>query len=184
MSIKGLGLMMALAGMSAMYGPGMTMPAPKRRYNLIPGKLIHSGVPDNHIPAKGSKMEKVYITVKVSNYLEVGMHVNICYSTPKTRAKSIHKIEQEILSYASQVPLKTLIERNEMGIMFIERPLKGHWNGDCNRTACNKSPASYYNHSTQKYYCKECALMINEHNRADAHRLYGHDLCLHVNKPV
>lgn len=54
---------------------------------------------------------------------------------------------------------------------------KGDYNGECNRTACSKGSAVYYNHSTRKYYCEKCALLINEYNYADAHRIYGHDLC-------
>lgn len=54
---------------------------------------------------------------------------------------------------------------------------KGQYMHECNRTACDNKHASYYNHSTEKYYCKSCAMTINLHNKADAMRLYGHDLC-------
>ncbi|MCK5616379.1 hypothetical protein KAR91_81710, partial [Candidatus Pacearchaeota archaeon] len=30
---------------------------------------------------------------------------------------------------------------------------------------------------TRKYYCESCAVDLNEYNRIDALRLYGHDLC-------
>lgn len=55
---------------------------------------------------------------------------------------------------------------------------KGEYNGLCNRSAC-LSPHNviYYNHSTRAYYCPSCAGRINEENRADAMRLFGHDLC-------
>lgn len=59
-------------------------------------------------------------------------------------------------------------------------PEKGDYSGECNRTACNKQPAVFYNHSTQKHYCSACASMINQYNRADAMNLYGHDLCTFV----
>jgi hypothetical protein len=47
----------------------------------------------------------------------------------------------------------------------------------CNRTACNNQDAQWFNHSTQKYYCAECAAKLNEFNNADAMLLYGHPLC-------
>ena len=54
---------------------------------------------------------------------------------------------------------------------------KGIKNGRCNRTACQKPDAVYYNHSTMKYYCKSCADMLNEYNKKEAFELYGHKLC-------
>ncbi len=54
---------------------------------------------------------------------------------------------------------------------------KGTYMGNCNRTACQKPGAEYYNHSTQKYYCEECAESINLANWKDAQRLFGHALC-------
>lgn len=56
--------------------------------------------------------------------------------------------------------------------------MKGEFNQECNRTACNNQNAVYYNLSTEKYYCRSCATEINYWNRADAMRLYGHDLCM------
>jgi hypothetical protein len=37
----------------------------------------------------------------------------------------------------------------------------------------------WYNHSTRKYYCAGCAWELNEDrfNKADAARIWGHDLC-------
>lgn len=57
-------------------------------------------------------------------------------------------------------------------------PDKGLKGGSCNRTACQAPGANWYNYSTQKYYCQRCADDLNRANRLDAHRLYGHDLCL------
>lgn len=54
---------------------------------------------------------------------------------------------------------------------------KGERGGLCNRTSCQAPGALWYNHSTQKYYCTGCATLINEHNHADAMRMYGHALC-------
>lgn len=53
---------------------------------------------------------------------------------------------------------------------------KGLKDGSCNRTACQKpiKGASYYNKSTQAYYCKECADSINWiGGRKDTMALYG-----------
>jgi len=58
--------------------------------------------------------------------------------------------------------------------------MKGEYNQECNRTACNNSAAVYYNHSTEKYYCKSCAMEINFWNKSDAMRLFGHDLCTKI----
>ena len=60
---------------------------------------------------------------------------------------------------------------------FLDVMNKGAKNGNCNRTACQKPGAVYYNHSTQKYYCPVCAHMLNEVNKADAMKIFGHDLC-------
>lgn len=51
--------------------------------------------------------------------------------------------------------------------------MKGEKNGNCNRTACQKPNAVYYNKSTQKYYCKACADRINEANGLDSMKLFG-----------
>lgn len=56
---------------------------------------------------------------------------------------------------------------------------KGEYNGSCNRSDCLKSGATWYNHSTRKYYCASCANWLNtdKFNKQDAMELYGHDLC-------
>ena len=62
--------------------------------------------------------------------------------------------------------------------------VKGEYNGLCNRTACQSpNEVVYFNHSTEKYYCPSCAKKINEYNRADAMRLFGHDLCMIEERP-
>ena len=58
---------------------------------------------------------------------------------------------------------------------------KGDYLGICNITACKTTkPAIYYNYSTCKYYCEECAERLNndEFNKRDAMRIWGHDLCI------
>ena len=57
---------------------------------------------------------------------------------------------------------------------------KGQFNGKCNITSCQKpNSATWYNHSTRKYYCPSCANRLNndEFNKRDAMRMFGHDLC-------
>ena len=66
--------------------------------------------------------------------------------------------------------------------MKIENPI-GSYLGLCNRTACRAPKANWYNHSTRKYYCFDCAIMLNRENFIDAMRLFGHDLCTEVKTP-
>ena len=54
---------------------------------------------------------------------------------------------------------------------------KGEFGGICYRTSCQKPGATWFNHSTVKFYCDECAAMINDANRAEAYRIFGHELC-------
>lgn len=42
--------------------------------------------------------------------------------------------------------------------------MKGDIGGECNRGACNISPAIWYNTSTKKHYCQRCAFKINDLN--------------------
>lgn len=58
----------------------------------------------------------------------------------------------------------------------------GAYQGVCNRTVCRKPNATWYNHSTQKYYCKGCAMLLNRVN-PDAVQLFGHQLCTEVINP-
>ena len=60
--------------------------------------------------------------------------------------------------------------------------LKGKYEGNCNRTACQRPGAVWYNHSTREHYCSSCASTLNKVNRADAMRMFGHDLCTIVEK--
>jgi hypothetical protein len=39
---------------------------------------------------------------------------------------------------------------------------KGEHGGQCNRTVCEVIPATYYNYSTTKYYCRSCAFDIQD----------------------
>lgn len=59
------------------------------------------------------------------------------------------------------------------------RPDKGLYGGSCNITSCQQPGAYWFHHSNRVYYCQSCARMLNRDpfNKADAMRLYGHDLC-------
>ena len=67
---------------------------------------------------------------------------------------------------------------------ILMEELKGIQHGNCNRTACQKPGATWFNHSTKKYYCTECAHIINEYNYHDAMRMFGHDLCTLEDDPL
>lgn len=60
---------------------------------------------------------------------------------------------------------------------------KGKYKSECYRTVCRNKGATFFNHSTEQFYCAECAKLINEANRSDAFRLYGHDLCIEYLRP-
>ena len=56
---------------------------------------------------------------------------------------------------------------------------KGDFNGSCNITACQKpNSATWFNHSTRKYYCKSCAMRLNSdpYNNSYAQKELGHNL--------
>lgn len=58
--------------------------------------------------------------------------------------------------------------------------MKGNYNEECNITACQKpASATWYNHSTRKYYCPSCARRLNSDpfNARDAQKMFGHTLC-------
>jgi hypothetical protein len=60
-----------------------------------------------------------------------------------------------------------------------ERPDKGLYGGSCNRFSCQAPGATWYNHSTQRFYCKPCALLINDYKPPGDRFLesLGHPLC-------
>ena len=45
-----------------------------------------------------------------------------------------------------------------------EKPDKGLKGGSCNRRACQAPGAMWFNHYTDKYYCRSCAHLINRGN--------------------
>ena len=60
---------------------------------------------------------------------------------------------------------------------------KGQRGGSCNRRACQAPGALWYNRSTEKFYCRACARLINDFlpTRRDSMRLYGDPrLCIPV----
>lgn len=67
----------------------------------------------------------------------------------------------------------------------VEPANKGEFGGSCNRSACLRPGANWYNHSTRKYYCESCAHWLNtdEFNKRDSMELWGHDLCTEGKEP-
>jgi hypothetical protein len=61
-----------------------------------------------------------------------------------------------------------------------QESFKGVSGGLCNRIACLKPGAVFYNSSTRAYYCPECAAKINYWSRKDD----GIDLCTLDTLPV
>lgn len=61
-------------------------------------------------------------------------------------------------------------------------PLKGQFDGNCNRTACQTliAGANFWNTSTRAYYCGQCARDINHWSRRDDNQI----ICLPVTDPV
>lgn len=49
---------------------------------------------------------------------------------------------------------------------------KGDYKEECYRKECSQGVATFYNKSTGKHYCEECARMINVHNISHSLRLY------------
>ncbi len=69
-------------------------------------------------------------------------------------------------------------------ITYDEQPVlaadKGEFEGSCNITRCQRpNSATWFNHSTRKYYCRSCAHTLNfdSFNRKDALEMWGHLLC-------
>ena len=60
--------------------------------------------------------------------------------------------------------------------------MKGDMDDECNRTVCKNKGAVWFNHSTKKFYCSECAWIINDANKKEAMRIFGHELCTLVPK--
>lgn len=46
-------------------------------------------------------------------------------------------------------------------------PKKGTRNGNCNRTACQKPGAFWWNRGSHSWYCTDCALMLSRANAGD-----------------
>jgi deoxycytidylate deaminase len=62
------------------------------------------------------------------------------------------------------------------------KPDKGHLNGSCNVTACQRDGAIMWNRAMHRYYCRECAAAGNADPvvSRDAERFYGVGQTLYV----
>ena len=65
-----------------------------------------------------------------------------------------------------------------VGKKLGELDQKGGPGNECARTVCKNRPATGYNRSTGLWYCRECAIILNRENKADAQRLFGGDLVI------
>lgn len=65
--------------------------------------------------------------------------------------------------------------------MTHDPALKGVFNGNCNREACQLPGATWYNLSTRAYYCGKCATEINSHTVAgQLEKIFGYETTLCV----
>ena len=73
--------------------------------------------------------------------------------------------------FVSKESANTLTKENEE----FSTPNKGQKGGECNITTCNTPDAQWYNHSTQKFYCDNCAYRLNNDpfNKRDSEKLWG-----------
>ena len=62
----------------------------------------------------------------------------------------------------------------------MDNPTKGQFGGRCNRTACATpdEPAQWFNQSTLRYYCANCAHLINFANFDWGLATYGGPVCV------
>jgi hypothetical protein len=97
----------------------------------------------------------------------------------KTRYKSVHPVDRMI-----EDTYKRNVREAKARADLHANPKadKGDKNGSCNRIDCQKPGAYYFNHSTRRYYCGECARLINQACRYDSFVTgLGHDLCTYEN---
>lgn len=71
-------------------------------------------------------------------------------------------------------------------IVTQQKLRKGLFRENCNRTACQRPPAEWFNQSTRAWYCEDCAHEINKFRptQEDSLRLNGtRELCLKFDDP-
>lgn len=74
-----------------------------------------------------------------------------------------------MVDYYKRFQAKRAAKHNN--VVVAEKGTKG---GKCNVTACQRQGAHFFNKSTMKYYCEDCAREINwEGGRKDTMELYG-----------
>jgi len=67
--------------------------------------------------------------------------------------------ERNIVSFGKAKALELSKHSQEL---HDPRSDKGKFYGHCNRTACDEEHATWFNHSTEAYYCEGCAHRINQ----------------------
>jgi hypothetical protein len=61
-----------------------------------------------------------------------------------------------------QIPLITTQELPKLPRYDREEPVKGEYNGLCQRFACDNPGAHWFNTTNGRYYCSSCARTFNE----------------------
>lgn len=80
----------------------------------------------------------------------------------------IHPIQERLALSKRMVPSKIHTRSNIPSRLVSDpyhqelKPDKGLFKGSCNRTACQAAGAQFYNHGTYKYYCADCAILLND----------------------
>lgn len=76
-------------------------------------------------------------------------------------------VRAQITSPAKPAP-QGLADARALHASLLPNPaLKGVKNGNCNRQACQRPGATWFNSSTRAYYCKKCAAKINYWSELD-----------------
>lgn len=102
------------------------------------------------------------------------------YELIKEKKSQLPRRYRDLVEHRAKQILAAQSKRNKQQ-RPVHLPGKGDYNGLCNRESCQKPPAIFFNQSTEKYYCPQCAKMINEMN-PESYKLYGTQLCI-IKKP-
>ena len=80
------------------------------------------------------------------------------------------------------VLITTLLGREVDGTVYYISESEGLL--QCARSVCGNTKPQYWNNSTKRLYCMQCAAILNREN-PEANALYGEPLCvLNGNKPL
>jgi len=91
-------------------------------------------------------------------------------------ATSFTPLEKRLMATSKELEslLKDILDLEESE---VNSETKGAFGGLCNRQACLSPGATWFNRSTQRYYCAKCGYQLNCAN-PDAQELYNGPLCV------